>query len=62
MSQPDLETEGLLQLALENIRQGLIERAAVEGLTPDEVSFAMTIESNRLADREAAAIRRERGE
>lgn len=61
MSEHTTEAHELLQLAEERIRLELIERAASEGLTPDEIQFAMAIERNRRADQEAEAIRREGG-
>jgi hypothetical protein len=62
MNEHDHEVLALAQLAEERLRQRLIERAASEGLTPDEIARAVTLESNRRADREAEATRRERGQ
>lgn len=62
MNPNDQDLMAMVQLAEERTRQALIERAAVEGLTPAEIQRAVTIESNRRADREAEAARRERGQ
>lgn len=61
MTNQDRDLYALVQLAEERLRLELIERAAVDGLTPAEIQSAINIESNRRADREAEAIRRERG-
>ena len=62
MSQQDPEAYALLMFSLERNRQRLIERAATEGLTPEEVQFAETIEGYFKRDREDLADKRERGE
>lgn len=60
MNCDDPDLIAVVQLAEERMRQALIDRAAVEGLTPAEIQRAITIESNRQADREAEAANRER--
>lgn len=60
MSTNESDLLPLVQLAEERLRQELIERAAVEGLTPAEIQRAVSLESNRRADREADATQRER--
>lgn len=62
MSPHDSEAHALLLLSLERNRQRLIERAATEGLTPDEVQFAEMIEGQFKREQEAWADKRERGE
>jgi len=61
MSTNESDLLPLVQLAEERLRRELIERAAVEGLTPAEIQRAVSLESNRRADREADATQRERG-
>lgn len=61
MSTNESDLLPLVQLAEERLRQELIERAAVEGLNPAEIHRAVSLESNRRADREADATQRERG-
>ncbi len=62
MSPHDPEAHALLLFSLERNRQRLIERAATEGLTPEEVRFAETIEGHFKREQEEWADKRERGE
>jgi len=60
MNEREQDRYAVIQLAEERLRLELIERAAVDGLTPIEIQSALNIERNRRADREAEAARRER--